>query len=108
MKLALSGRLWESVQDDKTPLSEQFAKAAEYGYAGFEVRHSQLPARPDWDASRDALQKNNLELIFVPLAGAPIDEDSTATFQNSIDYIAHLEGEFARFIPREANYDALR
>ena len=108
MKLALSGRLWESVKTDQTPLPQQLADAADWGYQGFEIRKSQLPAREEWDATREALQKNNLELVFVPLGGLPVDEESTADFQNAIEFIAHLNGKFARLIPREENYDALR
>jgi len=108
MKLALSGRLWESVKSDQTPLPEQFARARDWGYAGFEVRKSQLPPRAEWDATRDHLQKNQLELVFTPLGGIPIDEASTADFQNAIEFIAHLNGKFARLIPREDNFDALR
>jgi len=108
MKLALSGRLWESVKSDQTPLVEQLAKAADWGYAGFEIRKSHMPSREGWDATRDALQKNNLQLVFTPLGGIPADEDSTADFQNVIEFIAHLNGKFARLIPREENYDALR
>lgn len=108
MKLALSGRLWESVKGDQTPLAEQFAKAADWGYAGFEIRKSHMPPREAWDATRDALRKNNLELVFTPLGGIPVDAESTADFQNAIEFIAHLNGKFARLIPREENYDALR
>jgi len=108
MKLALSGRLWESTKGDQTPLSEQFAKAAEWGYQGVEIRKSHMPPRQDWDFTREHLQKNNLELVFSPLAGPPTDEESTTDFQNTIDFIAHLDGKFARLIPRDANYDALR
>lgn len=108
MKIALSGRLWESTKGDQTPLSEQFAKAAAWGYQGFEIRKSHMPSREDWDSTREHLQKNNLELVFVPLAGVPIDDESTADFKNVIDFIAHLDGKFARLIPRDDNYDALR
>ena len=108
MKLALSGRLWESVKNDQTPLAEQFAKAADWGYAGFEIRKSHMPQRQDWDSTREHLQENNLELVFVPLGGIPVDAESTADFQNAIEFIAHLNGKFARLIPREENYDALR
>jgi sugar phosphate isomerase/epimerase len=108
MKLALSGRLWESTKGDQTPLSEQFAQAANWGYSGFEIRKSHMPPREDWDFTREHLQKNNLELVFLPLAGMPVDEESTTDFQNAIDFIAHLNGKFARLIPRQENYDALR
>ena len=108
MKLALSGRLWESVKGDQTSLPEQFARAADWGYTGFEIRKSHMPPREEWDATRDALQKNNLQLVFTPLGGIPVDEESIADFQNAIEFVAHLDGKFARLIPREENYDALR
>ncbi|MEO6908536.1 MAG: sugar phosphate isomerase/epimerase [Abditibacteriaceae bacterium] len=108
MRIALSGRLWESVQDDQTPLAKQFANAAAWGYQGFEIRKSHMPLRRDWDATREHLQKNNLKMVSSPVAGPPTDEESTKDFQNSIDFIAHLNGEFARLIPRDANYNALR
>jgi sugar phosphate isomerase/epimerase len=108
MKLALSGRLWESTKGDQTPLSEQFAQAADWGYQGYEIRKSHMPPREDWDFTQEHLQNNNLALVFVPLAGIPVDEASTTDFQNSIDFIAHLGGKFARLIPRDDNYDALR
>lgn len=108
MKLALSGRLWESVKGDQTPLPEQFAKAAAWGYQGFEIRKSHMPPREQWDATLEHLQKNRLELVFSPLAGPPVDEESTADFENAIEFIAHLNGKFARLIPRQENYEALR
>jgi sugar phosphate isomerase/epimerase len=108
MKLALSGRLWESVKADQTPLSRQLAAAAAWGYQGFEIRKSQLPPREQWDATREQLLTDNLELVFVPLGGIPVDEESTADFQEAIEFIAQLDGKFARLIPREENYDALR
>lgn len=108
MKLALSGRLWESVQNDQTPLHQQLASAAAWGYQGFEIRKSQMPPREAWDAALEVLRNNALELVFTPLGGIPVDEESIADFQNAIEFIAHLGGTFARLIPREDNYEALR
>jgi sugar phosphate isomerase/epimerase len=109
MKLALSGRLWETPHGPTLTLNEQIQAAAELGYEGFEIRYPLLPPENEWEAVREALLRHNVQLVFTSGAGAPTTPDKQADFIRVLDTVAFLGGEFVKQIPRdETELDAMR
>ena len=98
MKLALSGRLWETPNGYTASAIEQIEIAAKLGYTGFEVRYPQIPAAGEWDAIRDALQTHKVQLVFCPAAGVPDTPEKEEDFIRVMDAIAYWGGPYFFFV----------
>jgi sugar phosphate isomerase/epimerase len=108
MKLALSGRLWES-EAHRNTLFEQIAIAAELGYAGIEARYPVIPEKSQWDAIKDALRSHNVELVFAPGAGVPSTPEKREDFIRVLDFLKHCGAPFIKQIPTgENDHEAMR
>lgn len=103
MKLALSGRLWETPKGYTADAVEQIEIAARLGYGGLEVRYPQVPQVGEWDAIRGALKENNVQHVFSPAAGVPDSPEKEADFVRVLDAIAYWGGPFLKIIPRDEN-----
>lgn len=109
MKLALSGRLWETPQGPSLSLAEQIPAVAELGYEGFELRYPLLPPRSEWEATRELLQRHNVQLVFTAAGGAPSTPEKKDDFIRVLDTVQFLGGKFVKQIPKaEADREAMR
>lgn len=108
MKLAISGRLWES-EAHRNTLIEQIAIAGQLGYEGIEARYPVIPEKGEWDAVKLALEKHGVKLVFAPGAGVPDTEEKRDDLVRVLDFLQHCGGRFLKIIPRnEADLDAMR
>ena len=109
MKLALSGRLWETPQGPSLTLAEQIQATAELGYTGYEIRYPLLPQESELEAAREALRNNNLHLVFSAAGGAPSTPEKRADFIRVLDTVDFLGGSFVKQIPKsEDDLEAMR
>lgn len=108
MKLALSGRLWES-EAHRNTLLDQIAIAADLGYEGIEARYPVIPERSEWDGVKETLKRHNIQLVFAPFAGMPNSPEKKDDLHRVLDFLAHCGAPFVRLIPSsEADHDAMR
>lgn len=108
MKIALSGRLWES-EAHRNTLVEQIAIAAELGYEGIEARYPVIPEHSEWDSVKETLARHNVELVFAPGAGVPSTPESRDDLIRVLDFLRHCGGRFLKIIPKaEGDHDAMR
>jgi sugar phosphate isomerase/epimerase len=109
MKLALSGRLWETGGGYTANFREQIEIAAELGYDGVEMRYPLVPARGEWDDVRAALRQARLELVFAPAAALPTTDEKKADLLRVLDALQFLGGRYLKLLPKsEDELDAMR
>ncbi len=110
MKLALSGRLWETPQGPSQNLEQQIEAAAALGYEGFEIRYPLLPQKSDWEKTRDLLARHNMQHVFSAAGGAPSTPEKREDFIRVLDTAAFLGAKYIKQIPRddESEIEAMR
>jgi sugar phosphate isomerase/epimerase len=109
MKLALSGRLWETSQGYTNTLTDQIKIAADLGYHGVEARYPLIPSPGELEGVRDALQQHSIELVFAPAAGVPNSEEKKADFIRVLDALKHMGARYLKQIPgSESDLDGMR
>lgn len=108
MKLALSGRLWETPQTSATTLLQQIQIAAELSYQGIEARYPLVPEAGEWDAIEVALNYHNIELVFAAAAGVPSTPEALEDLVHVFDFLQYCGGKFLKLIStQEGDYDAM-
>lgn len=108
MKLALSGRLWES-EAHRNTLLQQISLAGELGYHGIEARYPLIPEQAEWDEVRALLARRNIQLVFAPGAGVPSTPEERDDLIRVLDFLQGCGGEYLKIIPMtEADHDAMR
>lgn len=108
MKLALSGRLWESAQGYTSNFNEQIQIAADLGYDGIEMRYPLIPERNEWDATRQRLEKAGITLVFAP-AMIPRDEAGYEDATRVLDALKAMGGSYLKVIPSaEGDVEVMR
>lgn len=109
MKIAISGRLWETPQGYSSSLLQQIEVAAELGYQGVEARYPLIPEMSEWDAIKESLARHNIELVFAPAAGVPSTPAAREDLIRVLDFLQHCGARFLKLIPMtEADHDAMR
>jgi sugar phosphate isomerase/epimerase len=109
MKLALSGRLWETSQGYTSTLLEQIGHAAKLGYQGIEARYPVIPPREEWDVVTSTLAQHNIELVFAPGGGVPSTPEKREDLIRVLDFLKHCGAPFLKQIPTgENDHDAMR
>ena len=109
MKLALSGRLWETPHGYTNSLLEQIQIAAQLGYQGIEARYPLIPETSEWGAIKKSLARHNIELVFAPAAGVPSTPAAREDLIRVLDFLQHCGARFLKLIPMvEADHDAMR
>jgi sugar phosphate isomerase/epimerase len=98
MKLALSGRLWETAQGYTSTFAEQIGIAADLGYEGIEMRYPLVPERTAWDETRRQLEQADITLVFAP-AGIPRDEAGYQDVERVLDALKTMGGSYLKVIP---------
>jgi sugar phosphate isomerase/epimerase len=110
MKIALSGRLWETPQGPSQNLEQQIEAAAALGYEGFEIRYPLLPQKSEWEQTRELLQRHNMQHVFSAAGGTPSTPDKRDDFIRVLDTAAFLGAKYIKQIPRddESEIEAMR
>lgn len=109
MKLALSGRLWETPQGPSLSLLEQIEAVAKLGYTGIEIRYPILPGEEELEATREALLQHKIHAVFSAAGGAPTTPEKETDFIRVLDTIKYLGGQFVKQIPKsQADREAMR
>jgi sugar phosphate isomerase/epimerase len=101
MKIALSGRLWETPQGPSQNLEQQIEAAAALGYEGFEIRYPLLPQKSEWEKTRDLLLRHNMQHVFSAAGGTPSTPDKRDDFIRVLDTAAFLGAKYIKQIPRD-------
>jgi sugar phosphate isomerase/epimerase len=108
MKLALSGRPWES-EAHRNTLLDQIKIAADIGYTGIEARYPVIPEKNQWDAVKSTLGAHNIALVFAPAAGVPNTPEKREDFIRVLDFLQHCGAPFLKIIPtQEGDVEAMR
>lgn len=107
MKLALSGRLWETAQGYTSTLLEQIAIAADLGYQGIEARYPMIPEQSQWDAMKAALVQHGIRLVFSPAATLPRTPEQRKDFIRVLDFLRHCGGMFLKIMPKDESENEL-
>jgi sugar phosphate isomerase/epimerase len=110
MKIALSGRLWETPNGPSQNLEQQIEAAAALDYEGFEIRYPLLPQKSEWEKTRELLQRYNMQHVFSAAGGTPSTPDKRADFIRVLDTAAFLGAPYIKQIPRddESEIEAMR
>ena len=109
MKLALSGRLWETPHGYTNSLLEQIQIAAQLGYQGVEARYPLIPEASEWDAIKESLAERKVELVFAPAAGVPSTPAARDDLIRVLDFLRHCAARFLKLIPiQKDDHDAMR
>ena len=101
MKIALSGRLWETPQGPSQNLQQQIEAAAALSYEGFEIRYPLLPQKSEWEQTRELLARHNMQHVFSAAGGAPSTPEKRDDFIRVLDTAAFLGAKYIKQIPRD-------
>ncbi|MBI4026800.1 MAG: sugar phosphate isomerase/epimerase [Verrucomicrobia bacterium] len=92
MKLALSGRLWESSKGYAITLPQFLDTAAELGYDGIELRYPMIPPAEKLEEIRAQVRRLKLTVVFSTCAGLIKDEKSREDALRVIRTVKTLDG----------------